>query len=268
MENAFLDIEEQVIMDRFAQDGYVFIPIKDQSRLDGLRNQIFEKVKKDLDLDSSLDINEFYDYTDKYVSVDKLNQVRVSLISMLNSDSQTRPLMYALAKQYIWWIVGNELAMQRTVNLSIQLSGDTSSLLPIHSDVWMGNSPYEVVFWLPLVDCYKTKSMYVLPLGKSNEVFNDFEQYSKMSAEEFFKSIEKDAVWLDVPYGKAVVFSHSILHGNVPNAEDKTRWSFNVRFKSLLTPYADKALGESFLPITARPATKVGVNYIKPRCVV
>ena len=60
-------------------------------------------------------------------------------------------------------LVGNELAMQLRINLSIQLPQDNSFLLPVHADVWSGDSPYEVVVWLPLVDCYRTKAMYLLP---------------------------------------------------------------------------------------------------------
>ena len=47
-------------------------------------------------------------------------------------------------------ICGNELAMQRKVNLSMQVPKDDSSLLPVHSDVWSGCSPFEVVLWMPL----------------------------------------------------------------------------------------------------------------------
>ena len=59
-------------------------------------------------------------------------------------------------------LTSNELMMQKNINLSIQLPNDESSLLPIHSDVWSGDSPYEINLWLPLVDCYKSKSMYLL----------------------------------------------------------------------------------------------------------
>ena len=52
--------------------------------------------------------------------------------------------------------------MQLRINLSIQMPNDDSSLLPIHSDVWSGDSPFESVIWLPLVNCYKTKSIYLL----------------------------------------------------------------------------------------------------------
>ena len=52
--------------------------------------------------------------------------------------------------------------MQSRVNLSIQMPEDSSSLLPIHADTWSGVSPFEVVVWLPLVNCYRTKTMYFL----------------------------------------------------------------------------------------------------------
>ena len=68
-------------------------------------------------------------------------------------------------------LVGNEIMMQKKINLSIQLPGDESSLLPIHSDVWSGDSPYEINLWVPLVDCYRTKSMYILS-PKENDKFN------------------------------------------------------------------------------------------------
>ena len=75
-------------------------------------------------------------------------------------------MYYKISKPLLDIILGNELAMQLRVNLSIQLPDDDSSLLPIHSDVWSGDSPFESVVWLPLVDCYKTKSMFILPPSK------------------------------------------------------------------------------------------------------
>ena len=59
-------------------------------------------------------------------------------------------------------VVGNELAMQNNINLSIQIPNDETSLLPIHSDTWSGDSPFESVLWVPMVNCYNTKSMFIL----------------------------------------------------------------------------------------------------------
>ena len=47
-----------------------------------------------------------------------------------------------------------------------------SLLLPLHSDVWSGDSPYEIVVWLPLVNCFGTKSMFILPPNKYHKLKN------------------------------------------------------------------------------------------------
>ena len=39
----------------------------------------------------------------------------------------------------------------------------------------------------------------------------------------------------------------------------------NCRFKSLMSPYSDKRLGEFFEPITMRAATKFGLDYKFPK---
>ena len=56
-----------------------------------------------------------------------------------------------------------KLQCKEKINLSIQMPHDDKALLPVHSDVWSGCSPFEVVVWTPLVDCKKTQSMFVYP---------------------------------------------------------------------------------------------------------
>ena len=69
---------------------------------------------------------------------------------------------YNVASEYLNILVGNELSMQKSINLSIQMPNDKSSLLDLHADTWSGDSPYEVVVWLPLVDCFKKKCIFYL----------------------------------------------------------------------------------------------------------
>ena len=71
----------------------------------------------------------------------------------MNKDNNFRNIFY-LAKETLFNMVGNELAMQNNINLSIQFPDDVSSLLPLHiTDTWSGDSPFERVLWLPLVNC-------------------------------------------------------------------------------------------------------------------
>jgi len=181
----------------------------------------------------------------------------------LNRSKNFREIYYKLAENYLSEICGNELCMQNKINLSIQLPKDDSSLLPIHTDVWSGNSPFEVVFWMPLVNCYKTKSMFIMTPEMNNFYFNNIKKFN--SAEKIFTHSKKNLKWLNIKYGQGLIFTQNILHGNVVNLEKSTRWSFNCRFKSVFSPYGNKKIGEFFMPIKLKPATIFGINYEEPK---
>lgn len=263
--DSFFQTEENEAIQSFLEKGYYRFQIKNLPLLNSLRHQLFSWSKELLTLMPDLEEAAFFDEVARFLPIERLNDFRLGLIQRLTATPEIRSWLYHMAREPLEWLVGNELAMQRALNLSIQLPRDDSSLLPLHSDVWSGNSPYEVVFWMPLVDCYATKSMYVLPRSISDRVLSDFSRYASMSAEGFYKALEKDMEWMDVPYGYGLIFTHSIIHGNRVNLEASSRWSMNTRFKSLLSPYGSKELGESFLPITIRPATRVGYEYKEPR---
>ena len=154
--------------------------------------------------------------------------------------------------------------MQLKVNLSIQLPEDDSSLLPIHADTWSGDSPFEVVVWIPLVDCYKTKSMYILPASKYPIIEENFKSMSDANTDDLFSSIEEDLKFLEIKYGEVLIFNQALPHGNRVNLENESRWSMNCRFKAVFTPYGDKKIGEFFEPISLKPASISGLNYNLP----
>ena len=49
--------------------------------------------------------------------------------------------------------------MQKRLNFGTK---SLKHLLPVHSDGRSGDSSFEINLWVPLVNCYKTKSMYIL----------------------------------------------------------------------------------------------------------
>ena len=155
--------------------------------------------------------------------------------------------------------------MKLRVNLSIQLPQDDGSLLPIHSDTWSGDSPFEVVVWIPLVDCYDTKTMFLLPPQESKKLTRNFTNHAGKNSETLYQSIAKKVIWLEARYGEVVVFNQSLPHGNRVNQEKETRWSLNCRFKGVFTPYSDKKLGEFFEPITLRASSQNGMSYQFPQ---
>ena len=255
-----LSPDEIALSERFLEDGFVICDVDDRIALDAIRQSVIGLLQERCDCES-LDEKDLLDRFHEICKVDDLNEIRVALMQLLNQEVLTLPRYFSLAKNALETLVGNELVMQKRLNLSIQLPGDTSSLLPIHADVWSGDSPYEVVVWTPLVNCFESKSMFILPPAETKILHKDFRE---KSSEDVFRAVESDLVWLEVPYGKTVVFNQNLPHGNRINIERETRWSLNCRFKSIFAPYRDKKVGEFFVPITLRAASRIGMAYQFP----
>ncbi len=260
----FLDADEAAANDAFLDRGHLIVPVEDAQGHQRLRGQVAALAAAHLDLAPPQDPGAFLDGIHARVDAAGLNDLRLAVINGVNALPWARETYYRLARGALERLVGNELAMQRRLNLSIQLPGDDSSLLPVHADVWNGDSPFEVVVWLPLVDCRDTKSMFLLPPPANAEVAARLGDFDGLGAEHLFADIEPHLVWIEIPFGHVLLFTQNLMHGNRVNREGATRWSLNCRFKSLFSPYADKRLGEFFEPITVRAATRLGMGYRLP----
>jgi sporadic carbohydrate cluster 2OG-Fe(II) oxygenase len=261
------EIRPSALMQEYESQGYVIRDVADQDA----HRWIVEKSASvaanllgDVAPIGTSDSGHYLNAVHKKVQTTSLNDFRLKVIQTLNDFPELRLAYFALARPILDEIVGNELAMQQRVNLSIQLPGDTSSLLAVHADTWSGDSPYEVVVWLPLVDCYRTKTMYLLPPARAADFDANFSQLAGSSSESIFLAIQDQVNWLEIRSGQVLVFDQSLPHGNRVNEESETRWSMNCRFKGVFTPYGDKRLGEFFEPIVLRPATRRGMTYRLP----
>lgn len=260
----FVEESEQRIAADFLTEGHAIVPVEDRSLLDTLRTNIVRVAAAHLGIEVPAGHDDFLNTVHERVEPESLNALRLHVINSINAMEWVRPAYFSLARRAIERIVGNELVMQRRLNLSVQMPGDESSLLPVHADVWDGDSPFEVVVWLPLVDCFLTKSMFFLPPEATERHVSAFHRFKGKSAEDLFNAVEPDLQWLEIAYGEVLIFSLTLLHGNRVNQEAQTRWSMNCRFKSLFSPFADKRLGEFFEPISIKPATRFGMNYKLP----
>jgi sporadic carbohydrate cluster 2OG-Fe(II) oxygenase len=252
----FMTDDERRASDAFMEHGHVIVDAEDPALLNRLRDRIAGLAAAHLGLEAPADAGAFLNGIHERVTINDLNALRLAVINGLASESWVRAAYYNLARTALGTIVGNEL--------SIQLPNDASSLLPVHADVWSGDSPFEVVMWLPLVDCHRTKSMYLMPPGKDRAVQAKLNEMNGKSSEDLFHVIENDVTFMDVPYGEVLLFSQTLMHGNRINAEPDTRWSMNCRFKSAFSPYADKKLGEFFQPVTLKPASRMAMAYDLP----
>jgi sporadic carbohydrate cluster 2OG-Fe(II) oxygenase len=257
------DADDQ-LASAFAERGYVIAPAEDRTALDAIRRLIADTAADHLGIARRADDGAFLDGIAEHVTIAQLNELRLAVIDVLAATPWFRAAYFATARSLIERIVGNELAMQRSLGFSIQLPDDESSLLPLHSDAWSEDSPYEVVLWIPFVDCFRTKSMFLLPPKADRTWRTRMAEFAERGVEALYAAVEPELEWLEIPYGNVLVFTHTMMHGNRINTEAATRWSVNIRFKGLFTPYSDKQLGDFFDPIAIRPASRVGLAYRLP----
>ena len=263
----FKDNKEIELSKNFLNKGFVKFKSDNLNSLNYLRETIIKNICKicKIKTPSKNQHVEFLNNFHKKIKLKNLNSIRLKLIKSLNKDKNYRLNYFLTSKNILYELIGNELSMQNMVNLSIQIPKDDSSLLPLHSDIWSGDSPFELVVWIPLVNCFGTKSMYILPPKYYKKVEMNFAKYSGQSSSEFFKKIKKNLHWIKINYGEILIFNQALPHGNVVNNEKETRWSMNCRFKSIFSPYGDKKIGEFFEPITLRAASELGIKYNLPK---
>lgn len=261
----FTSDEDLAVANEYTNNGYIIRPNADTGAFKWIQQSAASVAATALKIAAPSDNELFLNEIHRLVEPSALNDFRLKVIQGLNALPEFRLMYFRLARPYLEAIVGNELAMQQRINLSIQMPNDTSSLLPVHADTWSGDSPYEVVVWLPLVNCYGSKAMYLLPPNESARFADEFNKRGGSSSESIFDSIKNEVKWLEVKSGQVMVFDQSLPHGNRLNAENETRWSMNCRFKGVFTPYGDKKLGEFFEPITLRPASSRGMSYSLPK---
>ena len=115
---------------------------------------------------------DFFVNLQKHISLKELNNFRVNIIKKINNDEKFRENYYLVAKELLDELVGNELAMQNKLNLSFQMPNDKNSQLPMHSDIYAGESPFEVVIWIPLMDVQPNNQSMYITSPKHNKQIN------------------------------------------------------------------------------------------------
>jgi|TARA_Y100000748_G_scaffold300228_1_gene298368 sporadic carbohydrate cluster 2OG-Fe(II) oxygenase len=256
---------EQQVANRFSKNGYIIEKIQNLKKFYEIEKLVINLLKKEIKNFKKYSNQFILNNAHKFIRKDMLNQIRLKIINYLNSKNEFIKNYYFLSKPYLDILVGNELSMQKRINLSVQFPKDNSSLLALHSDVWSGDSPFEIVVWLPLVNCHGTKSMYILPPKKYKKFEKIFENKNNNDSEKIYKKIKKDLKWIKINYGEILIFNQCLPHGNIVNQSNETRWTFNCRFKGLFTPYNDKKIAEFFQPITMKPVSQIGLDYKLPK---
>lgn len=261
---SFMTPEEIALSDDFLRNGFIVCDAESPEFLDSIRHDVTQ-ISTNWLKQNQLESNAFeLSISHDFVTNDILNDLRLTIFSEINKTIGIRQRYFWLARQSLAALVGNELSMQNKINLSIQQPNDVSSVLPIHSDIWTGDSPFQVVLWVPLTDSSKSNSMFLLPPNESREARQRVAAGDFKSMDQIETEYHSQMVTMVVPYGKILIFDSNCLHGNMLNETKSVRWSMNCRFTGLLTPFTnpERRLGTYYLPITTRAATKIGLSVL------
>ena len=249
----------------------IFFKKEDLKKIEDIKslNYIFKKFENAIYLEKKLKNKKIrFNKLHKHINKLSLNNLRLSLIKKINQDHKFSNNYYNIAKNTLDFLIGNEVAMQKNINVSIQTPRDKDSMLSMHSDIHAGESPFEVVAWLPLTDVVSNSMSMFITKPKFNRVINKAVTSSKKNIEEIYKKNKKKFKFIKIKFGEILIFSPILLHGNTINETDTTRVSMNCRFKSLLSPYnvfstTHRNIPHFFKPLTIKPMTRIGFNFIR-----
>jgi sporadic carbohydrate cluster 2OG-Fe(II) oxygenase len=82
--------------------------------------------------------------------------------------------------------------------------------------------------------------MFIFDRHISGEIIRDMPEYESQGMKYLFNKYASHAEFLKIRLGQGLIFSSTLLHGNVLNDTSQTRMSVNCRFKNLFAPEFDQ----------------------------
>jgi hypothetical protein len=186
------------------QPDFQVLPLDSLSVVDLVTNVLRECLPDE----PHLELSELHESLDPA----QLNTYRMEVISRVNSLPLLKKCIYDGTYRHISRVLGQDLAIQRKANISIQLPFDDSSILSKHIDPRSGDSPFQYVIWIPITDSFGTNAMHIYNDGDSS-----------------YRPVE-------LRTGSFLLFFPCVPHGNVINKTNHTRISLNIRVKNWFAP--------------------------------
>ncbi len=242
--------------------GWEVINSSNFDNLKILRNNIYKIITQEFNYNEQnpeIGLNNFHKILSKLSDAD-LNQKKVNVIKKISNDNSLVDLIFVSFAKEIEEMLGKDLLVQKTINLVIQTPKDLNPTIP-HRDA-PPNSYFELVLWIPLVDCKDTKSMYTIDITSTKNALDELDK-NKDDWEGFLNKFKDKKSYPNVKFGQALFFLPYIYHGSDTNNTDETRFSLNIRFKALFSPSGKKFPLHFFRLFKMSELTKLALNKIK-----
>lgn len=239
------------------EKGFAVVYADQPGYLATLRKEIFS-ITKDVfklpDSEPEEGLNNFHKNI-KGVALGELNKLRIELIQRITAECDVRELVFKAFEKRLLGLLGPDILAQKNCNLVLQPPGDPNPS-ELHRDA-PANSPYELVVWVPLVDCFGSKAMYILDIKNTEQAF-EFLHANPTNWTGFESYAKSLAVTPKVSFGEALIFHTGCLHGSDINAENETRVSLNIRYKNIFSPSGLKNQLQFFSPLRVSEVARLG----------
>ena len=160
------------------KDGYFVNRTNKIKFLDKLKSDLYNLLQEIFNFncpDIDYGLNNFHKLISN-ITDPELNEKRVLLINKFNETCNPGNLIFDAFKDNIIKLLGPDLLIQKNCNIVIQKPNDPNPS-ELHRDA-PANSPYEIVLWIPLVDCYKSKAMYLVDFKNTCKLYQNLEELS------------------------------------------------------------------------------------------
>lgn len=247
----------------FKKKSYCIIDADNFTELNKLKKNIYDYSIKKLSIDpKKYSQKKFYDYFHELnISDIYLNKFRLDIIKFINMELDSKNIIFNSFEKKLTKFLGQDIAIQKKINLVIQMPNN-SDISPTHRDA-PENSPFEIVFWVPLVDCEKTKSIYLFDKETTDKNIHLLDTRKTNDLKMLDNKFKKNGKLKKIKFGQGLIFWSALLHSVPINKEKTTRWSFNIRFKNLFTPYGPKGFPEYFEKFKISDLSHLGFEFNK-----
>jgi sporadic carbohydrate cluster 2OG-Fe(II) oxygenase len=251
------------MMKNFIKNSFIIVDAEKIELLAELKKKIYIFSCKELSL-KKISIDFFYKNFHKLkISKLRLNKYRLKLLKFLTSNVSFKKNIYDSFSKILTKILGPDVAIQKSLNVVIH-QPDNLEISPMHRDA-PENSPYEIVLWVPLVDCYDTKSIYLLNKKNTDANLKHLDNKNKKINNYLNEIFKTKGKLPKIKFGQAVIFWAGLLHTVPKNLENETRWTFNIRLKNLFSPYGRKGFLDYHEVFKKSHLTKLGLDFEKKR---
>ena len=145
----------------FSENGWFIHDVENIDEIINSRNTVVEFLRSQYSIQGKDDaeiLNNIHNYITNLDDV-KANALVVNILSSIGKKLDIANAVYNSSSEMISNLVGCDIACQRFQNIVFQYPG-SNRYSELHTDA-PNNSSHEIVYW-PLVDCYQTKSFYLV----------------------------------------------------------------------------------------------------------